>query len=171
MEVSAAVGQDLPRITERSVLATMSGPTTATIKQLFAVSGNRCAFPGCDLHCAEHVAEVIQYEIADTVAAIILEPIVGAGGVIIPPAGYLQRVKEICEENDILFIADEIMTGFGRTGKWFGVQHWDLVPDLMTVAKGLTSSYVPLGAVAISDKISNILELPLCQTTVLLSSG
>jgi taurine--2-oxoglutarate transaminase len=122
----------------------------------------RCSFgltyPQCGLQCAEHIAEVIQYETADTVAAIIVETITGAGGNIIPPEGYLGRVKEICEENNILFIADEVMTGFGRTGQWFGIQHWDVVPDIMTMAKGLTSAYVPLGAVAISKKISNELE-------------
>jgi taurine--2-oxoglutarate transaminase len=122
----------------------------------------RCSFgltyPQCGLQCAEHIAEVIQYETADTVAAIIVETITGAGGNIIPPEGYLGRVKEICEENHILFIVDEVMTGFGRTGRWFGVEHWDVVPDIMTMAKGLTSAYVPLGAVAISQKIGSELE-------------
>ncbi len=118
----------------------------------------RLAYPECGLQCAEHVAEVISYENADTIAALIIEPIVGAGGIIIPPDGYLQRVKEICEENGILMIADEIMTGFGRSGKWFAVQHWDVVPDLMTMAKGMTSAYVPLGAVAISRQISDALD-------------
>lgn len=122
----------------------------------------RCPFkltyPQCGLQCAEHVAEVIQYEIADTVAAIIVEPITGAGGNIIPPNGYMKRLREICDEKGILFIADEVMTGFGRTGKWFAVQHWDIVPDLMTIAKGLTAAYIPLGAVAISKKVSSSLD-------------
>ena len=76
----------------------------------------RLSYPECDLHCAEHVAEVIAYETPETIAALIIEPIVGAGGILIPPDGYLQRVKAICEENEILLIADEIMTGFGRSG-------------------------------------------------------
>jgi len=122
----------------------------------------RCSFglvhPGCGLQCAEHVAEVIQYEVADTIAALLVEPITGAGGTIIPPQGYLDRVKEICDENNILLIADEVMTGFGRTGKWFGVQHWDVVPDMMTLAKGLTAAYLPMGAVAVSRKVSDALE-------------
>ncbi len=118
----------------------------------------RLTYPECDLHCAEHVAEVIAYEEHETIAALIIEPIVGAGGVIIPPDGYLQRVKAICEENGILFIADEIMTGFGRSGRWFAVQHWDVVPDMITMAKGMTSAYVPLGAVALSRKVSAVLE-------------
>lgn len=122
----------------------------------------RCPFglshPECGLHCAEHVAEVIEYEGPETIAGLIMEPIVGAGGVIIPPDGYLQRIKTLCEANDILFIADEIMTGFGRSGTWFGVDHWRVVPDLMTMAKGMTSAYVPLGAVALSDSVRSVLE-------------
>ena len=122
----------------------------------------RCSFglvyPGCGLQCAEHIAEVIQYEVADTIAALLVEPITGAGGTIIPPPGYLDRVKEICDENRILLIADEVMTGFGRTGKWFGVQHWDVVPDMMTMAKGLTAAYLPMGAVAVSRKVSNTVD-------------
>lgn len=122
----------------------------------------RCSFgleyPQCGLQCAEHVAEVIQYEVADTIAAVIVEPVTGAGGTIIPPEGYLSRLKEICKQNDIVLIADEVMTGFGRTGRWFAVEHWNVVPDMMTMAKGLTSAYIPLGAVAVSKKISGVLE-------------
>lgn len=122
----------------------------------------RCPFgltyPECDLHCAEHVQEIIEYEDPETVAALMLEPIIGAGGVIIPPEGYLQRVKQICNENNILLIADEVMTAFGRSGRWFGVEHWDLQPDMMTLAKGLTSAYAPLGCVALSDKVASVLE-------------
>ena len=122
----------------------------------------RCPFsltyPQCGLQCSEHIAEVIQYEIADTVAAIIVESVTGTSGIIIPPDGYMKRLKEICDENNILLIADEVMTGFGRTGKWFGIQNWDVVPDLITMAKGLTSAYIPLGAVALSKKVSNVLD-------------
>lgn len=122
----------------------------------------RCPFgqkyPGCGLQCAEHIEEVIQYENSDTVAAIIMEPVSGAGGIIIPPEGYFQRVREICDKHEVLFIADEIMTGFGRTGKWFAVEHWNVVPDLMTMAKGLTSAYLPLSAIAATDKVSRALD-------------
>jgi taurine--2-oxoglutarate transaminase len=116
------------------------------------------AYPQCQLQCAEHIAEVIQYEVADTIAALLVETITGAGGTIIPPAGYLERVKAICDENNILLIADEVMTGFGRTGQWFGIQHWDVTPDMITMAKGLTSAYLPFGAVAVSGEISDALE-------------
>ena len=83
-----------------------------------------------------------------TIAAVFLETIVGTNGILIPPDGYIQGVREICDRNGILMVADEVMAGFGRTGRWFAVDHWDVVPDLMTMAKGLTSSYLPLGAVA-----------------------
>lgn len=131
----------------------------------------RCPFkltyPSCDLHCAEHVAEVIRYEIADTVAGLILETVIGGSGVIIPPDGYLQRLREISDEYNILLITDEVMAGFGRTGKWFAVEHWDVVPDLLTMAKGLTSSYIPMGAVAISEKVASALsrEMLYCGLT------
>jgi taurine--2-oxoglutarate transaminase len=103
--------------------------------------------------------EVIQLEGPHTIAAFILEPVTGTNGVLIPPDGYLQGVREICTKHDILLIADEVMSGFGRTGEWFAVNHWNVVPDLMTMAKGLTSAYVPLGAVgmrrAIADRFSD----------------
>ena len=122
----------------------------------------RCPFgleyPGCGLHCAEHVAEIIQYETPEAVAAVFMESVVGSNGIIIPPDGYMQRVKHICEENDILFIADEVMSGFGRTGKWFAIEHWGIVPDIMTMAKGLTSAYIPLGAVAVSPNVSHVID-------------
>jgi len=122
----------------------------------------RCPFgleyPGCGLQCAEHVAEIIQYETPEAVAAVFMESVVGSNGIIIPPDGYMQRVKQICEDNQVLFIADEVMSGFGRTGKWFAIEHWDIVPDIMTMAKGLTSAYIPLGAVAVSTGVSNIID-------------
>ena len=91
--------------------------------------------------------EVIQLEGPSTIAAFILEPVTGTNGVLVPPEGYLQGVRELCTKYRILMIADEVMSGFGRTGEWFAVDHWKVVPDLMTMAKGLTSSYLPLGAV------------------------
>src|SRR5258705_3292281 len=102
--------------------------------------------------------DVIRYEGAHTIAAIFLETIVGTNGILIPPDGYIAGVREICDRNDILMVADEVMAGFGRTGKWFAIQHWDTVPDLMTMAKGLTSSYLPLGAVAMNHKIAEHFE-------------
>jgi taurine--2-oxoglutarate transaminase len=101
-----------------------------------------------------HLEEIIQYEGPDTIAAILLESVTGTNGIIIPPNGYLQGVRALCDKYHILLIADEVMSGFGRTGKWFAVDHWDIVPDLMTMAKGLTSAYAPLGAVAMKPEIA-----------------
>jgi taurine--2-oxoglutarate transaminase len=101
-----------------------------------------------------HLEEIIQYEGPETIAAILLEPVTGTNGIIIPPEGYLKGVRSLCDTYHILLIADEVMSGFGRTGKWFAVDHWDIVPDLMTMAKGLTSAYAPLGAVAMKPEIA-----------------
>jgi taurine--2-oxoglutarate transaminase len=98
--------------------------------------------------------DVIRYEGPHTIAAVVLETIVGTNGVLIPPDGYIQGVREICDRHGILMVADEVMAGFGRTGRWFAIQHWDTVPDLMTMAKGLTSSYLPLGAVAMRSHVA-----------------
>ena len=98
--------------------------------------------------------ETIQLEGPATVAAFILEPVTGTNGILIPPDGYLQGVREICDRHGILLICDEIMTGFGRTGRWFAVDHWEVVPDLITMAKGLTSSYAPLGAVGMRPQVA-----------------
>jgi taurine---2-oxoglutarate transaminase len=102
--------------------------------------------------------DVIRYEGAHTIAAVFLETIVGTNGILIPPDGYLEGVRDICTRNDILMVCDEVMAGFGRTGRWFGVDHWGVVPDLMTMAKGLTSSYLPLGAVAMNHAIAEAFE-------------
>jgi taurine--2-oxoglutarate transaminase len=102
--------------------------------------------------------DVIKYEGAHTIAAVFLETIVGTNGILIPPDGYLKGVRELCDKYGILMVADEVMAGFGRTGRWFAVDHWDVVPDLMTMAKGLTSSYLPLGAVAMRDFIAEAME-------------
>jgi taurine--2-oxoglutarate transaminase len=98
--------------------------------------------------------EVIQLEGASTIAAFILEPVTGTNGILIPPPGYLQGVRELCTRHGILMICDEVMSGFGRTGEWFAVDHWKVVPDLLTMAKGLTSAYVPLGAVGMRREIA-----------------
>ncbi len=102
--------------------------------------------------------DVIVYEGAHTIAAVFLETIVGTNGILIPPDGYIQGVREICDRHGLLMVADEVMAGFGRTGRWFAIDHWDTVPDLMTMAKGLTSSYLPLGAVAMRREIADAFE-------------
>jgi taurine--2-oxoglutarate transaminase len=99
--------------------------------------------------------EIVQLEGPQTIAAFILEPVTGTNGILVPPDGYLQGVRELCTRHGILLIADEVMSGFGRTGEWFAVNHWDVVPDLMTMAKGLTSAYVPLGAVGMRRGIAD----------------
>jgi adenosylmethionine-8-amino-7-oxononanoate aminotransferase len=95
---------------------------------------------------------------ADTIAAIICEPVMGAGGVIVPPPSYFPRLRQICDRHGILLIADEVITGFGRTGKWFALGHWGVEPDLMSFAKGVTSGYLPLGGVMISKQIHEAIE-------------
>src|SRR5512142_838471 len=101
-----------------------------------------------------HLEEIIQFEGPETIAAVLLESITGTNGIIIPPDGYLQGVRALCDRYGILYIADEVMSGFGRTGKWFAADHWGVVPDVMTMAKGLTSAYAPLGAVAMKPEIA-----------------
>lgn len=98
--------------------------------------------------------EIIQLEGPQTIGGFILETVTGTNGILVPPEGYLQGVRDLCTKYGILMIADEIMCGFGRTGKWFAIDHWNVVPDLMCMAKGLTSSYVPLGAVGLRRKIA-----------------
>ena len=100
-----------------------------------------------------YLEETIVLEGAETIAAFILEPVVGTNGILIPPDGYLQGVRELCDRFGILMIADEVMAGFGRTGEWFSVNHWGVVPDIITMAKGLTSSAVPLGAVGLRPNV------------------
>ncbi|HZV48669.1 MAG TPA: aminotransferase class III-fold pyridoxal phosphate-dependent enzyme [Candidatus Dormibacteraeota bacterium] len=101
-----------------------------------------------------HLEEILQYEDPKTVAAVIMETVTGTNGIIVPPPGYLQSVRRVCREHGILLILDEVMAGFGRTGRWFACEHWDVVPDVMTVAKGINSGYVPLGAVVVSEPIA-----------------
>jgi len=102
-----------------------------------------------------HLEEIIQYEGPNSIAAILIESVTGTNGIIIPPAGYIQGVREICDRYGIVMICDEVMSGFGRTGKWFAVNHWNVTPDIITMAKGLTSGYAPLGAVAMKQKIAD----------------
>lgn len=102
-----------------------------------------------------YLEEVIQLEGPHTIAAFILEPVTGANGVLVPPDGYLQGVRALCDKYGILLIADEVMSGFGRTGEWFAINHWNVVPDLLTMAKGLTSAYVQLGAVGMRRSLAD----------------
>src|SRR5512146_1100385 len=111
-----------------------------------------------------HLEEIIQYEDPETLAAILIEAVTGTNGIIIPPQGYLQGVRALCDKYGILMIADEVMSGFGRTGKWFAVEHWDVVPDLITMAKGLTSAYAPLGAVAMKPEIAAAFNERACES-------
>jgi taurine--2-oxoglutarate transaminase len=102
--------------------------------------------------------EILQLEGPQTVAAIIVEPVVGTNGILVPPDGYMQGLRALCDKYGILLIADEVMAGFGRTGEWFSVDHWKVVPDLISMAKGLTSAYVQLGAVGMRRHIADHFE-------------
>ena len=122
----------------------------------------RCPFgqkvESCKRECISHVEEIIQYEGPDKIAAIIMEGVTGSNGLIVPPDDYWPRVREICDKYGILLISDEVMSGWGRTGKWFAVDNWDVEPDIITTAKGITSGYVPLGAVIVSEEIADYFE-------------
>ncbi len=102
-----------------------------------------------------HLDEVIQLEGPRSIAGLMIEPVTGTNGILIPPDGYLQGLRALCDKYGILLIADEVMTGFGRTGSWFAVDHWNVVPDIITMAKGITSAYVPLGAVGMRRNIAD----------------
>jgi taurine--2-oxoglutarate transaminase len=101
------------------------------------------------------IEETIELEGADRIAAFFLEPVTGTNGVLVPPDGFLRGIRDLCTKYGILMVADEVMSGFGRTGEWFAVDHWRVVPDLLTMAKGLTSAYVPLGAVGMRRGIAD----------------
>lgn len=120
----------------------------------------RCPFgqkrASCRLECAQHFEDVVGYE--GDVAAVFLETITGTNGIIVPPEGYLPRIRQICDDHGILLVCDEVMAGFGRTGKFFAFEHFGITPDIVTMAKGITSGYVPLGAVAVSKKIASYFD-------------
>lgn len=116
-------------------------------------------YPGCDLECAGALEQAIERYGADQIAAFVAEPMVGASGGVIPPvAEYWPRIAEICRRNDIVLIADEVMTGFGRTGKRFAVQHWGVTPDILVGGKGLTGGYMPMGMIAVGKRIIEVCE-------------
>jgi putrescine aminotransferase len=118
---------------------------------------NRCPFnleyPKCKILCARYVEEIIRTEGPETVAAYIAEPVLGAAGNIAPPPEYFPIIRQICTDNDVLLIGDEVQTGFGRTGRMFAMEHWPVSWDMMTVAKAITGSYLPFGAALLSDRI------------------
>jgi taurine--2-oxoglutarate transaminase len=113
-------------------------------------------YPACNIACADYIEHMIRNE--GDVAAIIVEPVVGTNGVLVPPPEYFPRLREICTRHGVLLIADEVMAGWGRTGKWFAVDHWNIKPDILVTAKGITSAYVPLGLCATSTEIANYFE-------------
>src|SRR5919199_188271 len=117
----------------------------------------RCAYcadrPACNLECAKAIERTIVWELPETVAGVIMEPIITGGGVLVPPEGYVEEVAEICERCGVLFIVDEVICGFGRTGTRFGYQHYGVRPDIVTMAKGITSAYLPLSATAIKREL------------------
>src|SRR6516164_8718684 len=131
----------------------------------------RCDFgltyPECGIHCLDALERQLQLENPATVAAVVVEPVTGAAGGFPLPDGYLGRLRQLCDRYGILLIADEVITGFGRTGAWFGVDHEGIVPDMLVLAKGLTSGYVPMGAVVVNERIAQHFEtkmLPLGST-------
>jgi adenosylmethionine-8-amino-7-oxononanoate aminotransferase len=133
------------------------GPPSPGFVHIPAPYCYRCVYgktlENCDLDCAMALEAAIQTEDENTVAAFVGEPVMGTGGVIVPPDGYWQAVRQICSKYDVLLIADEVITGFGRTGTFWGMQQWNVVPDLMTMAKGITSAYQPLAAVGMKNEV------------------
>jgi len=115
-------------------------------------------YPDCGVACVEYVDEIIRMEDEHTVAGVVIEPIVGTNGILVPPDEYMPRLRGICNERDVLLIDDEVMTGFGRTGKWFCIEHWNVVPDIMSMAKGLTGAFIPLGATIARKKIADFFD-------------
>jgi adenosylmethionine-8-amino-7-oxononanoate aminotransferase len=116
----------------------------------------------CGIGAAEAVEKAILEEGPETVAGVICEPVMGAGGVIVPPDSYFPKLREICDKYDVLLIADEVITGFGRTGRWFALGHWGVEPDIVSFAKGVTSGYLPLGGNILSKRVHDaILDAPL----------
>jgi taurine--2-oxoglutarate transaminase len=113
-------------------------------------------YPGCDIACAQYLEHMIENE--SDVAAVIVEPVVGTNGVLVPPKEYMPKLRKICDAHDVLLIADEVMTGWCRTGKWFAMDHWGVVPDILTTAKGITNAAIPLGLCATTGKIASYFE-------------
>lgn len=140
----------------------MFGPLVPNFLQIAAPYPYRWSGSGDPgIGAADALEQAIRREGAETVAAFIAEPVMGAGGVIVPPATYFPRVREICNRHDVLLIADEVITGFGRTGRWFALGHWGVEPDIVSFAKGVTSAYQPLGGILVSQRVhAALLEAP-----------
>jgi len=113
-------------------------------------------YPSCDIACVDYLEHMIANE--SDVAAVIAEPVVGTNGVLVPPPEYFPRLRKICDRHNVLLIADEVMSGWGRTGQWFAVNNWNVVPDILVTAKGITSAYVPLGLCATTERIASFFE-------------
>lgn len=110
-------------------------------------------YPSCNVACAHELESAILNEGPETVAAVIVEPLMGTGGILVPPPEYFEPLQQICKRHDVLLILDEVVTGFGRTGKWFGMEHWNIRPDLVSFAKGISSGYLPLSASVMTDDV------------------
>jgi taurine--2-oxoglutarate transaminase len=115
-------------------------------------------FPECNLHCLHKVEDLIQMEGPQTIAAVVVEPVAGSSGGFVPPGDWMPELRELCDRYGILLICDEVINGFGRTGEWFAVDHWGVVPDILVVAKGITSGYVPLGAAILRRSLADHFE-------------
>jgi len=113
-------------------------------------------YPSCDIACADYLEHIIENE--SDVAAVLVEPVVGTNGVLVPPPEYFPRLRQICDRHNVLLIADEVMSGWGRTGKWFAVDHWGVKPDILVTAKGITSAYLPLGLCATTSRIAEFFD-------------
>jgi len=141
----------------RGTYQTPFGPAPPGFIRIPSYYCYRCMFglsyPECDLRCARFLEEVIQTEAADGIAAFIAEGMIGGGGFIAPPPGWWSMVSEICKNYDVLLIVDEVLSGFARTGKMFAIDHWDIEPDMMAMAKGINGAYLPFGAMAINDEV------------------
>lgn len=118
----------------------------------------KCSGRSCGENAADSLEQAILAEGPDTVAAFIAEPVMGAGGVIVPPDDYFKRVRIVCDRHDVLWISDEVITGFGRTGRWFALEHWGVEPDIVTFAKAITSGYVPLGGMGVSEPVAEAIR-------------
>lgn len=122
----------------------------------------RCSFSqkpeSCHLECVANIEEVIWYEGPQEIAALLVEGLTGTNGIFVPPPGYMPALRALCDKYGILLVVDEVMSGFGRTGKWFAVDHWGVVPDVITFAKGVNSGYVPLGGMILNEKLSDFFE-------------
>lgn len=137
-------------------------PGIPGIVRVFDPHCYRCVFGQepytCQRECITHVEQVIQFEGPDNVAAVLMEGVTGTSGIFVPPDDYWPRMREICDRYGILLIADEVMSGFGRTGEWFAINHWNVKPDMITMAKGITSGYLPLGAAVVSSEIAEFFD-------------